>query len=131
MFQSKDKDMLDFQWDMKYDTNVLKLTANSTRATSFEYPKVGSYIYNNANPGMISANGTTLSLYDTTSKEIVFASAEFEVIDPEATATTVDLDVQVLRLSKVDPATDQTSAKKKFRLLTSQSLTRMYPVSML
>ena len=113
MFQSKDKDMLDFQWDMKYDANVLKLTANSTKATSFEHPKIGSYIYNNAIPGLISGNGTTLSLYDTTSKEIVFASAEFEVIDPEATETTVDLDVQVLRLSKVDPATDQTIGEEE------------------
>ena len=105
MFQSKDKDMLDFQWDMNYDANVLKPTANTTRAKSFEYPKIGSYVWN-ALPGVIKANGNTLSLYDTTSKEIVFASAEFEVIDPEATATTVNLDVQVLRLSKVDPATD-------------------------
>ena len=105
MFQSKDKDMLDFQWDMNYDANVLKPTANTTRAKSFEYPKIGSYVWNSL-PGVIKANGNTLSLYDTTSKEIVFASAEFEVIDPEATATTVNLDVQVLRLSKVDPATD-------------------------
>ena len=97
--------MLDFQWDMNYDANVLKPTANTTRAKSFEYPKIGSYVWNSL-PGVIKANGNTLSLYDTTSKEIVFASAEFEVIDPEATATTVNLDVQVLRLSKVDPATD-------------------------
>lgn len=40
--------MLDFQWDMNYDTNVLKPTANTIKATSFEYPKFGSYIYNNA-----------------------------------------------------------------------------------
>ena len=116
MFQSKDKDMLDFQWDMNYDTNVLKPTANTIKATSFEYPKFGSYIYNNAVPGVIKANGNTLSLYDTTSKEIVLASAEFEVIDPEATATTINLDVQVLRLSKVDPVTDQTIGDEEVEL---------------
>ena len=108
MFQSEDKDMLDFQWSMSYDANVLKLTANTNKLTSFEYPRIGSYIYNNAIPGVIAGNGNTLSLYDTSSKEIVFASAEFEVIDPEATATTIDLDVQVLRLSNIDPVTFQT-----------------------
>ena len=61
MFQSKDKDMLDFQWDMNYDANVLKPTANTTRAKSFEYPKIGSYVWN-ALPGVIKANGNTLSL---------------------------------------------------------------------
>ncbi len=115
MFQSKDKDMLDFQWNINYDEKVLKPTANTTRVTSFEYPMVGSYVYN-AIPGKILANGTTLSLYDTTSKEIVFASAEFEVINPEATATTVDLDVQVLRLSKVDPANGMTDGKEEVEL---------------
>ena len=122
MFQSKDKDTLDFQWHMHYDANVLKPTANTTKATSFEYPKVGSYVYNNAVPGVVSGTGFTLSLYDTTSKEIVFASAEFEVIDPEATATTVNLDVQVLRLSKVDPATDQTIGNEEVELVNKSIL---------
>ena len=122
MFQSKDKDTLDFQWHMHYDANVLKPTANTTKATSFEYPKVGSYVYNNAVPGVVSGTGFTLSLYDTTSKEIVFASAEFEVIDPEATATTVNLDVQVLRLSKVDPATDQTIGDEEVELVNKSIL---------
>ena len=116
MFQSKDKNMLDFQWNMNYDKNVLKPTDNTTRATSFEYPMYGSYVYNDL-PGLIKGNGNTLSLYDTTSKEIVFASAEFEVIDPEATATTVDLDVQVLRLSNVDPKTQQTITAKEVEVV--------------
>ena len=112
-FQSKDKDMLDFQWFIHYDANVLKPTENTKKSTSFEYPKVGSYIYNNAVVGEIGGNGTTLSLYDTTSKEIVFASAEFEVIDPNATETTIDTRVDVLRLSNVDPDTEQTIASEE------------------
>ena len=106
VLQTQSKDMLDFQWFMHYDSNVLKPTDNTKRSTSFEYPSQGSYMFNKKIPGKIGACGSNLSLYNSTSKEIVLASAEFEVIDPSATETTVDLDVQVLRLSKVDPDTE-------------------------
>ena len=113
VFQSKDKDVLDFQWFMYYDSNVLKPTDNTNKSTSFEYPSQGSYMFNKKIPGEIGATGTNLSLYNSTSKEIVFASAEFEVIDPSATETTVNLDAQVLRLSKVDPDTDYTITEEE------------------
>ena len=106
VLQTQSKDILDFQWFMHYDSNVLKPTDNTKRSTSFEYPSQGSYMFNKKIPGKIGACGSNLSLYNSTSKEIVLASAEFEVIDPSATETTVDLDVQVLRLSKVDPDTE-------------------------
>ena len=106
VLQTQSKDMLDFQWFMHYDSNVLKPTDNTKKSTSFEYPSQGSYMFNKKIPGKIGACGSNLSLYNSTSKEIVLASAEFEVIDPSATETTVDLDVQVLRLSKVDPDTE-------------------------
>ena len=118
VFQSKDKDMLDFQWFMNYDANVLEPTKDTTtKSTSFEYPNQGSYIYNKAIPGEIGANGTNLGLYDTSSKEIVFASAEFKVIDPSATETTIDLDVQVLRLSNVDPDTELTITEEEVEVM--------------
>ena len=116
VFQSKDKDVLDFQWFMYYDSNVLKPTDNTNKSTSFEYPSQGSYMFNKKIPGEIGATGTNLSLYNSTSKEIVFASAEFEVIDPSATETTVNLDAQVLRLSKVDPDTDYTITEEEVEI---------------
>ena len=117
VFQSKDKDVLDFQWFMYYDSNVLKPTDNTNKSTSFEYPSQGSYMFNKKIPGEIGATGTNLSLYNSTSKEIVFASAEFEVIDPSATETTVNLDAQVLRLSKVDPDTDYTITEEEVEII--------------
>ena len=116
VFQSKDKDVLDFQWFMYYDSNVLKPTDNTNKSTSFEYPSQGSYMFNKKIPGEIGATGTNLSLYNSTSKEIVFASAEFEVIDPSATETTVNLDAQVLRLSKVDPDTGYTITEEEVEI---------------
>ena len=116
VLQTQSKDMLDFQWFMHYDSNVLKPTDNTKKSTSFEYPSQGSYMFNKDIPGEIGACGTNLSLYNSTSKEIVIASAEFEVIDPSATETTVDLDVQVLRLSKVDPDTELSISKEEVEI---------------
>ena len=116
VFQSKDKDLLDFQWFMYYDSNVLKPTDNTKKSTSFEYPSQGSYQFNKKIPGELGACGSNLSLYNSTSKEIVFASAEFEVIDPSATETTVNLDAQVLRLSKVDPDTEYTITEEEVEI---------------
>ena len=116
VLQTQSKDMLDFQWFMHYDSNVLKPTDNTKKSTSFEYPSQGSYIFRKELQGEIGACGSNLSLYNSTSKEIVLASAEFEVIDPSATETTVDLDVQVLRLSKVDPDTELSISKEEVEI---------------
>ena len=116
VLQTQSKDMLDFQWFMHYDSNVLKPTDNSNKTTSFEYPSQGDYVFRKELQGEIGACGSNLSLYNSTSKEIVLASAEFEVIDPSAAETTVDLDVQVLRLSKVDPDTELSISKEEVEI---------------
>ena len=116
VLQTQSKDMLDFQWFMHYDSNVLKPTDNSNKTTSFEYPSQGDYVFRKELQGEIGACGSNLSLYNSTSKEIVLASAEFEVIDLSATETTVDLDVQVLRLSKVDPDTELSISKEEVEI---------------
>ena len=116
VLQTQSKDMLDFQWFMHYDSNVLKPTDNTKKSTSFEYASQGSYQFNKKIPGELGACGSNLSLYNSTSKEIVFASAEFEVIDPSATETTVNLDAQVLRLSKVDPDTEYTITEEEVEI---------------
>lgn len=122
VLQTQSKDMLDFQWSMHYDSSVLKPTENSNKTTSFEYSDISaglysSYSYNKSNQGVIRGNGSNLKLYDTSSKEIVFASAEFNIIDPSATETTVYLDVQVLSLSKVDPDTEITITGEEVEII--------------
>ncbi len=53
--------MLDFQWFMYYDSNVLKPTDNTNKSTSFEYPSQGSlHLFNKKIPGEIGATGTNL-----------------------------------------------------------------------
>ena len=50
--------------------------------------------------------GSDTSLYFSSEKEIVFSSVEFDVINPEAVATTVDLDVEYLTISNQDPVSE-------------------------
>ena len=105
MFQTKDRDgMLNFQYKMNYDPTVLKVSANTRKSTSFEYP---NFEFNkNVAPGLLMGIGSDTSLYFSSEKEIVFSSVEFDVINPEAVATTVDLDVEYLTISNQDPVSE-------------------------
>ena len=105
MFQTKDRDgMLNFQYKMNYDPSVLKVSANTRKSTSFEYP---NFEFNkNVAPGLLMGIGSDTSLYFSSEKEIVFSSVEFDVINPEAVATTVDLDVEYLTISNQDPVSE-------------------------
>ena len=121
VLQTQSKDMLDFQWSMNYDSSVLKPTENSSKTTSFEYSDIsdGLYSYNKSNQDEIRGNGTNLNLYDTSSKEIVFASAEFNIIDSSAIETNIDLNVQVLRVSNIDSTTDITASEEEAEIVHS------------
>ena len=121
VLQTQSKDMLDFQWSMNYDSSVLKPTENSNKTTSFEYSDIsdGLYSYNKSNQDEIRGNGTNLNLYDTSSKEIVFASAEFNIIDSSAIETNIDLNVQVLRVSNIDSTTDITASEEEAEIVHS------------
>ena len=104
-FQTKDRDgMLNFQYKMNYDPAVLKVSDNTRKSTSFEYP---NFEFNkNVAPGLLMGIGSDTSLYFSSEKEIVFSSVEFDVINPEAVATTVDLDVEYLTISNQDPVSE-------------------------
>ena len=124
VLQTQSKDMLDFQWSMNYDSSVLKPTENSNKTTSFEYSDISdgsysSYSYNKSNQGEILGFGSNLKLYDTSSKEIVFASAEFNIIDSSAIETNIDLNVQVLRVSNIDSTTDITASEEEAEIINS------------
>ena len=105
MFQTKDRDgMLNFQYKMNYDPAVLKVSDNTRKSTSFEYPNFE--LNKNVAPGLLMGIGSDTSLYFSSEKEIVFSSVEFDVINPEAVATTVDLDVEYLTISNQDPVSE-------------------------
>ena len=105
MFQTKDRDgILNFQYKMYYDPAVLKVSDNTRKSTSFEYPNFE--MNKNFAPGTLRVIGSDTSLYFSSEKEIVFSSVEFDVINPEAVATTVDLDVEYLTLSNQDPVSE-------------------------
>lgn len=101
------KDVLDTQWNLYYDSSVLSVSSKNT--VSSVCPTIGkSGVINLTADGVIKYNATNLYLFDFTSEEKAYVSVIFDVKDISASApvtTTVDLDVNVLRVSKVDPST--------------------------
>ena len=89
---------------MNYDPAVLKVSDNTRKSTSFEYPNFE--LNKNVAPGLLKGIGSDTSLYFSSKKEIVFCSIEFDVINPEAVATTLDLDVEYLTISNQDPVSE-------------------------
>lgn len=101
------KDVLDTQWNLYYDSSVLSVSSKNTVASVC--PTIGkSGVINLTADGVIKYNATNLYLFDFTSEEKAYVSVIFDAKDISASApvtTTVDLDVNVLRVSKVDPST--------------------------
>ena len=109
-FQSP-KNVLSTQWLLKYDPDVLSLSSKNTIMTVS--PAITtSAIYNlDGHPGEVYGVASNLSLYDFSTLQ-KFVTIVFDVKDISAMApvsTLVDLDVQVLRVSKVgaDLMTDE------------------------
>ena len=101
------KDLLDTQWDLYYDSSVLSVSSKNT--VDSVCPTIGNKgVINFDINDVIKYNATNLYLFDFTSEEKAFVSIVFDVNDITAIApvtTTVDLDVKVLRVSKVEPLT--------------------------
>lgn len=101
------KDVLDTQWNLYYDSSVLSVSDKNTAETIC--PTIGSYgVFNLGIDGVVKYNATNLKLFDFTSSEQIYVSIIFDVKDLSAKApvtTTVDLDVNVLRVSKINPET--------------------------
>ena len=98
------KNVLSTQWLLKYDPNVLSLSSKNTPLTVAPIIGTNSSIYNfDGHPGEVYSNASNLGLYDFSTLQ-PFVSIVFDVKDISAIApvsTLVDLDVQVLRVSKV------------------------------
>lgn len=101
------KDVLDTQWNLYYDSSVLSVSDKNTAETIC--PTIGNYgVFNLGIDGVVKYNATNLKLFDFTSAEQTYVSIIFDVKDLSAKApvtTTVDLDVNVLRVSKINPET--------------------------
>lgn len=101
------KDVLDTQWSLTYDPDVLSVSSKNNANTVC--PTIGkSGVLNLSMIGEVRYNATNLYLFDFTTNEMAYASVIFDVKDISADApvvTTVDLDVNVLRVSKSDPST--------------------------
>ena len=101
------KNVLDTEWCLYYDSSVFSVSNKNTPESIC--PAIGDKaVFNLGLDGVIKYNATNLKLFDFTSAEKAYVSIVFDVKDISASApvtTTVDLDVNVLRVSKVDPST--------------------------
>lgn len=112
------KNLLDTEWNLYYDSSVLSVSDKNT--SDLICPTIGEQaVYNLDSDGVIKYNATNLKLFDFTSEEKAYVSIIFDVKDISASApvtTTVDLDVNVLRVSKVDPTTLRSDPKEEVML---------------
>lgn len=109
MFQSS-KDVLNDQWHMTYDKNVLSISTKNTPFTVTPVIGVNGGVLNldDDKSGNIYGNASNLGLYDFSSAKKVFVSMIFDVNKDYVSAnepvnTTVDLDLEVLNVSKIGP----------------------------
>lgn len=112
------KNILDTEWCLYYDSSVLSVSDKNTPESIC--PAIGEKaVYNLGLDGVIKYNATNLKLFDFTSEEKAYVSITFDVKDISASApvtTTVGLDVNVLRVSKVDPTTFRSDPNEEVML---------------
>ena len=112
------KNVLDTEWCLYYDSSVFSVSNKNTPESIC--PAIGDKaVFNLGLDGVIKYNATNLKLFDFTSAEKAYVSIVFDVKDISASApvtTTVDLDVNVLRVSKLDPSTLRSDPKEEVML---------------
>lgn len=118
------KDVLDTQWYMYYDPAVLSPKAANNKPNDI-CPSFGA----SAGPVNLKATGdtperrsvkysaTNLYLSDFSSSKQAFASIVFDVVAESPVTTTVDLFVDILRVSAIDEDTGMTSSAEEVMLL--------------
>ncbi len=118
------KEVLDLQWELTYDSDVLSYSSKNTLASIC--PVIGdTAIMNEIAPGLIKYNAVNLRLFDFTKEETPLVQMVFDVKDIADKApvnTTVDLTMDVLRVSEIDPATFMTDASKEIILIDFYSV---------
>ncbi len=113
------KDLLNTQWQMTYDPNVLSVSTDVNTKTSI-CPSFTTSNTLSINEGIIKFNTYNLSLFDISSEEKVFARVVFDVNDFEALGiydTTIDLNVINLTVSALDSSTSMTDENEEVRVV--------------
>ena len=103
-FQSS-KRVLNYQWYLTYDADVLSLSSKNTPFTVSPVVGVNGGVLNMGDSGRIIGNATNLGLYNFTSMS-TFVSIVFDVKDLTNTkpvTSTIDLDLDVLSVSELGP----------------------------
>lgn len=113
------KDVLDLQWYVTYDSKILSFSDKNTLDTVC--PTIGdtAVMYSGVK-NIVKYNATNLSLFNFTSEETPFAQLVFDVKDfavEAPAATTIDLTVEVLRVSELNEETMRSDPKKEIILV--------------
>lgn len=127
------KNVLDTQWRISYDPSILSVADVNTVKTVCPTMDGGAYVNfkNKANGvGYVKFAASDLGLYDF-SEKTPFATVVFDVNDiskVSPVSTTVDLVVEVLRVSELDPATQVTDGTKEV-VLVDKEVVKKDPVA--
>lgn len=120
------KNVLDTQWHISYDPSILSVAdVNTAKSVCPTMDGRGVYVnFKNKSEGVgyVRFGASNLGLYDFSEKTL-FATVVFDVKDVSKVApvsTTVDLVVEVLRVSEVNPDTEMTDGSKEVILVDKE-----------
>ena len=119
------KNVLDTQWYLSYDPSILSVAEVNTVKTVCPTMNSGAYVnLKNKSDGVgyVRFGASDLGLYNF-SEKTPFATVVFDVNDiskVSPVSTTVDLVVQVLRVSEVNPDTELTDGTKEVVLVDKE-----------
>ena len=128
------KNVLDTQWHISYDPSILSVAdVNTAKSVCPTMDGRGVYVnFKNKSEGIgyVRFGASNLGLYDFSEKTL-FATVVFDVKDVSKVApvsTTVDLVVEVLRVSEVNPDTEMTDGSKEV-ILVDKEVVKKAPVA--
>ena len=128
------KNVLDTQWHISYDPSILSVAdVNTAKSVCPTMGGRGVYVnFKNKSEGVgyVRFGASNLGLYDFSEKTL-FATVVFDVKDISKVApvsTTVDLVVEVLRVSEVNPDTEMTDGSKEV-ILVDKEVVKKDPVA--
>lgn len=128
------KNVLDTQWHISYDPSILSVAdVNTAKSVCPTMDGRGVYVnFKNKSEGVgyVRFGASNLALYDFSEKTL-FATVVFDVKDISKVApvsTTVDLVVEVLRVSEVNPDTEVTDGSKEV-ILVDKEVVKKDPVA--
>ncbi len=113
------KDMLNTQWQITYDPELLTVCDDSNTADAI-CPAFTENPVLTINNGIIKFNAYNLSLYDISSDETIFARVVFDVNDFETLGiyeTEINLNVLHLTLSALDSSTSMNDEEEEVRVV--------------